>query len=312
MSPGLFAALVAAGIALFGAAVLSLIYLYVQSRETAQLRRRMDPGGGRGGEFAESGGGDVMQTLATQGKKLEALVDTENEAARLLVQAGWRSARQRLLYYASQFLMPFVMLIPIAFLWLFGPEKLTQPQLMVLWSLGAVMLGLLLPKLYLRSVAAGRVRKMKAEVPMFIHLLVLLFESGLSTRQAFASLVREGSGVLPQLGSEFERLLRQLEAGGETGELLDNLAKSIDLEDLTNVLALLRQVDRYGGEVREPLLETLQVIEERRTLDMRELVNLMSGRMTVVMVLFFFPALLIFVAGPAFVSIIKGLGSVNG
>jgi len=57
--------------------------------------------------------------------------------------------------------------------------------------------------------------------------------------------------------------------------------------------------------------EGLSVLEERRGLDMREKVNLMSGRMTVVMVLFFFPALLIFVAGPAFMSILRALADVN-
>lgn len=86
----------------------------------------------------------------------------------------------------------------------------------------------------------------------------------------------------------------------------------MDVEELSTVLAVLRQVDRFGGEVREPLLEALSVLEERRSLTLREKVNLLSGRMTVVMVLFFFPALLIFVAGPAFMSIIKALGDVAG
>ncbi len=72
--------------------------------------------------------------------------------------------------------------------------------------------------------------------------------------------------------------------------------------DLTTILGVLRQVDRYGGEIREPLLDSLAVIEERRGLDMREKVGIISGRMTLVMVLFFFPALLIFSAGPAVMS----------
>jgi len=41
-------------------------------------------------------------------------------------------------------------------------------------------------------------------------------------------------------------------------------------------------------------------------------VNLTSGRMTVVMILFFFPALMIFVGGPAFVSIVRALRGVAG
>src|SRR3546814_12249478 len=86
----------------------------------------------------------------------------------------------------------------------------------------------------------------------------------------------------------------------------------LEVEDLTTVLGVLRQVDRYGGELREPLLETMQIIEERRGFELREKVNLMTGRMTVVMVLFFFPALLIFIAGPVFMAIITAMDHVNG
>lgn len=310
MSAGLFAALIAGAILLGGAAILSLVFLYAQARESTRLQHRLNPGGAPIGEFNDAGG-QFMQTVATQGKQLEAMIDTSKESARLLMQAGWRLPHQRAIYYASQVFSPLLLVGIVGVLAYFGAAKVSKPILFVLMAVMAGMFGLLLPRMVLRSKAAARVRKIKTEVPLFIHLLVLLFEAGLSTRQAFASLVREGRGVLPELGREFELMLRQMEAGGETGELLSNLAASVDLEDLTNVLALLKQVDRYGGEVRDPLLETLKVIEERRSLDMRELVNLLSGRMTVVMVLFFFPALLIFVAGPAFISIIAALRDIN-
>ncbi len=89
------------------------------------------------------------------------------------------------------------------------------------------------------------------------------------------------------------------------------MGRALDVAELNAVLAVLRQVDRYGGELREPLMDALAVVEERRQLSLREKVNELSGRMTVVMVMFFFPALLIFVAGPAFLSIIRALGG-NG
>lgn len=311
MSATVFASLVAAGVVLAAVAVFALAVLALQARTASRLKRRLNPGGVEAGEFDDVQSGEVLRSIATGGKKLEALVDTNNESARLLMQAGWRAPHQRAIYYASQVLTPLALLGVVLGLVSIGPAKLAQPQLLLLWVLGALMLGLLLPRMVLRSRAAARLRRIKREVPLLIHLLVLLFEAGLSTRQAFASLVREGSGVLPEIGREFEILLRQMEAGGDTSELLDNLAKGLAQEDLGGVLALLRQVDRYGGEVRDPLLEALKVIEERRTLDMREMVNLMSGRMTVVMVLFFFPALLIFVAGPAALAILRALADVT-
>lgn len=311
MSAGLFAALVAAAIVLAGLALLAIVVLAVQARQSALVQRRLRPEGAVVGEFTGAPGGELMQSIASRGKKIEAAIDTRKESARLLLQAGWRTPQQRVVYYASQVFAPLILLGVVPLIATAGPPKLAQPMMLFAFGLMALMLGALLPRMVLRSVASARVQRIKTEVPLFIHLLVLLFEAGLSTRQAFASLVREGRGVLPELGREFELMLRQMEAGGETAELLDNLSRAIDLEDLGSVLALLRQVDRYGGEVREPLLETLKVIEERRTLDMREMVNLLSGRMTVVMVLFFFPALLIFVAGPAFMSVIKALGDAS-
>jgi len=310
MTPTLFATLVASAIVLGGAALLALVYLVWIARDSSRMRRRLEP---ERAEAVRDGGvgGQILESVANRGRKIETVLDSNSESARLMIQAGWRAQGHRTLYYAAQAIVPLVLVALAVSAWMFGPDKLHQPAFLMLMLVASAMLGLLLPRMVLRSIAEGRMRRIKAEVPMFIHLLVLLFEAGLSTRQAFASLVRDGKGVLPELGSEFELLLRQLEAGGDSQEVLKTLAASIDLEDLGSVLALLRQVDRYGGEVREPLLEALKVIEERRSLDMREMVNLMSGRMTVVMVTFFFPALLIFTGGPAFVSIIQALRSAS-
>ena len=311
MTPALFATLVASAIVLGGAALLALVYIVWTARDSSRMQRRLAPE--RASAPRDGGvGGEILESIADRGRKIETLLDSNSESARLLIQAGWRAQGHRTVYYAAQAMVPLALTGIAVGTWMFGPEGLhKQPAFLILMLAAALMLGLLLPRMVLRSAAENRVRRIKAEVPMFIHLLVLLFEAGLSTRQAFASLVRDGKGVLPELGSEFELVMRQLEAGGDSQEVLKTLAASIELEDLGSVLALLRQVDRYGGEVREPLLEALKVIEERRTLDMREMVNLMSGRMTVVMVAFFFPALLIFPGGPAFVSIIQALRSAS-
>ncbi|MGB0956014.1 MAG: type II secretion system F family protein [Panacagrimonas sp.] len=310
MSPQLFGLLISAGVLLLGAALLAAIYFFHSARVSARLQRRLSPESAVANDFEQAAGPQVLETLARSGKTIEGLVDTDNESAKLLVQAGWRGQHHRLMYYAAQVLAPLSLSALAIPLWIFGPEKFTAPTMILLAVFAGLMLGALLPRMILRNVAEGRRRRIKGEVPLFIHLLVLLFEAGLSTRQALASMVRDGGGVLPELGQEFQIALRQLEAGGEIDEVLKNLAAAMDVEDLSATLALLRQVDRYGGEVRDPLLETLKVIEERRTLDMREMVNLLSGRMTVVMVGFFFPALLIFIAGPAFLAIIVALRGV--
>lgn len=304
-----FGLIVAVAILLAVGTLALLFLLGVRARQDQRLQRRVLGQDAPVQEFEDGPGNAAVQGLARTGKTVEQWVDSEGETPRLLVQAGWRSGERRLAFYALQAVLPLLAVGGMVLIWLFAKLQLLQ-----LLMAGFVLFAFsfLVPRWVLRAAASRRRARIAREVPLFVHLLVLLFEAGLSIRQAFASLVREGHGVLPNLGTEFELVLRQMEAGAETSAVLKGLSEAMDVSDLTGILGVLRQVDRYGGEVREPLLEALSVLEQRRGLDMREQVNLLSGRMTVVMVLFFFPALLIFVAGPPFVSIFKALGAVNG
>ena len=309
MSPGLFAAVIATAVLVTGVTLMLLAYLGVRASEDRRLERRVLGSEAATDEF-DTPDGAAMKLLARSGQRIEKLADEKGETARLLLQAGWRGARARLLFYAFRSGMLVLAALLALLLWSFGTG--IKPLMLPLYVFSLFAFGFLIPIWVLRRVASTRRARMAREVPLFIHLLVLLFEAGLSTRQAFASLVREGRGVLPELGQEFEGVLRQLEAGGDIAEVLRTLNQSLEVSDLEGVLGVLRQVDRYGGEIREPLMEALGILEERRGLDLREKVNLVSGRMTVVMVLFFFPALLIFVAGPAVVSILKAMADVAG
>lgn len=244
------------------------------------------------------------QLFSAPGRQVDAWFDEDGETDRLLVQAGWRSAIERAGYYAAQALLPLLTVVLVFTGAVFGDWSGVGG---FVYGLGLICASLLAPRFLLRRAARARRNRIRNEVAMFIHLLALLFDAGLSLRQALVSLVREGEQVLPVLGEEVKVVLRQLEAGADPAEALHTMGRSLDVAELTAVLGVLRQVDRYGGELREPLMEALSVVEERRQLALRETVNGLSGRMTVVMVLFFFPALLIFVAGPAFLSVIQAL-----
>lgn len=308
MSPANFALLAALTLLTATFALAAIVWWSMSLAQARRIQRRLRPDAAVTGDGSV---GSLLRGLASRGKAIENLLDSEGEGARLMIRAGWRSPAARLVFYVLQGLTPLILLTAVGAFALFGPPTFTRPILLLLFAVAAAILGLLLPSMLRSRVARARQNRLRNEVPLFIHVLVLLFESGLSTRQAFSSLVREGRGVLRELGTEIEILLRQLEAGAEMSDALTKLSEALEVEDLSTVLSLLRQVERYGGEVKEPLLDTLQVIEDRREMDLREKVNLISGRMTVVMVLFFFPALLVFVAGPAWVSIIRALSGLG-
>jgi tight adherence protein C len=310
MSPSTFAFLTSAGVLLCLLALGAVAVTLLISRNQRRLQQRAAGVSVEVENFAAAGQRPLLQGIARQGRAMEQLVDADGESARLLIQAGWRDAQARMRYYLFQGLVPVAMVGLLVFGWLFVKSPLFKPPLLFLLLLAAAALALLVPRWVLRAYARGRQSRIRAEVPLFVHLLVLLYDAGLSTRQAFSNLVREGGNVLPEIGREIQLVLRQVEAGGEVSEVLRRLGEALEVGDLTTMFGVLRQVDRYGGEIREPLLDALKVIEERSALELREKVNIMSARMTVVMVLFFFPALLIFTAGPATIAILKTLGGI--
>lgn len=314
MSALIFGALATLTVLVIGALGLVLWMVLQGSRQRAHLRARVAPSmtATEMDGSANAAPQGLIERVAKSGKAIEGWVDPENESARLMLQAGWRSAQAKVAWYSFQGAVPLVGILLVIAYWLLGGDHPQKYLYLLGGSFVAFAFSVLIPRWVLRGAAEGRRSRLRAEVPLFVHLLILLFEAGLSTRQAIASIVREGGGVLPELGREFEILLRSIDAGADTDESLKALGNLMEVEELSTILSVLRQVDRFGGEVREPLLEALTVLEERRSLTLREKVNLLSGRMTVVMVLFFFPALLIFVAGPAFMSIIKALGDVAG
>lgn len=302
----IFAGIVAVAVVLLILGIGTWLLVDQASRERERLHRRITDVASDDDFDDEQGA--LVAGLARGGRRVEQWMDTASETNRLFIQAGWRAPEPRILFYAVQAGLPLLALGGIAFAVASGAGSIGN---IALYGFAVFAIAVLAPRWVLRSVAGNRRERVRAEVPMFIHMLILLFEAGLSTRQALASLVREGRGVVPNLQVEMANVLRQLDAGGEASATLQQLGAGLEVNELDNVLGVLRQIDRYGGELRQPLTETLALLEERRTLTMRERVNKLAGRMTVVMVLFFFPALLIFVAGPPFVAVLRALAGVG-
>jgi len=282
-----------------------LVYGYLAGGRTRQAVRRLEDTHVGGRRRGAAGGAEWVERMAAGGQQLDRMLKDPEETTILLAQAGWRGARGRALYYAVQVAVPALALLLSVPLFLAFREPWGAANTAVV-CLIVVIMSILVPRWLLRRLADKRRERLRAEVPLFINLLILLFEAGLSTRQALNTLVQDGEATLPTLAEELRPVMRQVEAGGDLNNLLYDLGKTLNVPELESVLSVLRQVERYGGEIREPLTDALQTIEERRVLEVREMVNVMSGKMTVVLVACFLPALLIIIVGPAFVSIIEG------
>lgn len=241
------------------------------------------------------------------GRSLPKLED--QEAILLLKQAGWYSLTGRTVYMLAGRMLPLIFTAILLFILLFSQATLVMEDWAKLFI--AAGIGYLLPKQVLRRKARLRRSQLAREMPTAIHLLRMLFEAGLSTEHALRVLYQEGTVLTPELSRELNMVLRQIDAGLEPANALAEMAAPLEVNELSDTVAILKQVSLHGGNIRDTLIKFGQLIEERQLSALREYVNTLSGKMSVVMMVFLFPALLIFLAGPGFMALAKGLMGVS-
>jgi len=244
--------------------------------------------------------------VAFGGRRID---QADPEVATLLARAGFRGHEALALFSALRTLCPVVFTGVVVLFWmLFGPGMGVG---LLLVGYAVFTVSYLLPKMVLRMRADARTRSLHDDVSAFTHLLRVLYECGLSTEQALHVFAKEQRGVLPDVALEIGEVTRRVSAGSDLSEATRSVAAEAGDAELSDLFAMIRQIDRYGGAVQEPLMRFAQLLEDRERTRLQEAIGKLSAKLTVAMVLFLLPALLTFVGGPGFVAVIRALSQFN-
>ncbi|VVD61341.1 pilus assembly protein TadC [Pandoraea pneumonica] len=220
----------------------------------------------------------------------------------LLAQCGWDSVRAKSLFLFSRVALAGALLL---FVWVWMPGNGGLGTLLRL--IGAICVGLMLPKLYVQRRANQRRRELVEELPLLIDLLRLLQGVGLSMDQSLYVVVSDFREVLPILSKEFENANRQYASGRGREASMVRLREVYNNDDLRALVRLIVQVEQHGGAVQEPLQQFSDRLREQRRQTMKDRIGKLTVKMTLAMMLTLLPALMVVVAGPAILSLAKTL-----
>lgn len=277
------------------------LLLYSVLREQLAARRMM----ARLGDGSRHG--SALQQLGERTGAAR-LGKSDPETLTLLNQLGWRSSQRRTLFFCIQIGLP-VALTLLALLLQMGRDE--PPSMPWLAPFIAFALGWLIPKRVLAAQVRQRQERLAQEISLMIPMLRMLFDVGMTVEQALRVLSNEGQEILPELSRELCQVLARVDAGLELGQELRDLALLLQVDDLTDCFTILVQLIYQGGGAMASLLALKELLDDRRMTGLQERVSKMSAKMSVVMMLFLFPALLIVLAGPGFVAIIQALGDMG-
>ncbi|KPA92647.1 type II secretion system F family protein [Pseudomonas asplenii] len=233
-------------------------------------------------------------------------VSIDNETQVLLNRIGWRKANQRSLFAACQIGTPVLVLVLVLLVQGLFFTELESPWIAPFLGLAA---GYLLPKRLLVMAATRRQRQVTVEVSTFIPLLRILFESGMAVEQALRVLASESRQLLPVLSGELQLVLARVDSGLELSEELGKMARFLAVDEFDDTCVILQQLLQQGGGAMKSLLALKQLLDDRRLTRLQEYISKMSAKMSVVMMVFLFPALLIVLAGPGFTALSKAFGT---
>jgi len=288
--------LLISAVLLLGAMLLVLSNLLEQHRRERQVIQRL-----QGNMNRDSRLGSWLRILGDS-RFGQRSVDIDTETLTLLNRLGWRRASQRSLFAAVQIGMPVVIFALVLFV-----EELFFPTANNLWlpPLLGLGTGYLLPKRLLAYAAKRRQKIIATEVSTFIPLLRILFESGMAVEQALRVLASEAQRLLPELTHELRLTLARVDSGLELGQELSKAASLLEVDEFSDTCVILQQLIHQGGGAMKSLLALKQLLDDRRLTRLQEYISKMSAKMSVVMMAFLFPALLIVLAGPGLTAIAR-------
>ncbi|CAA0107859.1 type II secretion system F family protein [Zhongshania aliphaticivorans] len=164
---------------------------------------------------------------------------------------------------------------------------------------------------FLKKIAASRQEKLNQETLILVQTTRMLWRVGLSLPKTLAIICDQLRNLAPTCSQELQFAVNKIESGQSQEEALYELIGCTSAEGFKEYLIVVRQQAITGGSIDKALDELYKLLQNRRKLDLAEQVNKMSGKMSLVMMVFLFPALLIVVAGPALMSVTSALGNLG-
>ena len=244
-------------------------------------------------------GRPTVQFLKRFGEKVPRSAKERGTLRLRLVQAGFRRRGDLSIFLAIR--VGFALLT----FGVFASPVLVRPNF--LFSLGALGMGYVLPGMVLARLAKRRQHRIRLALPDALDLLVVSVEAGLGLDQALARVGQELRTAYPDLSNDLRLVKLELLAGTARSEALRNLANRAGVDDLSALVAMLVQTDKFGTSVANSLRIFSDTLRTKRRQRAEEAAAKTGVKMVFPLVLCIFPAIWIVTIGPAAIQFVKVL-----
>src|SRR3954447_13641187 len=208
-----------------------------------------------------------------------------------LVQAGFRRDEALTMFFGIR------VAFALGLFSLFATSILARPNITL--ALGALGLGYILPGMVLARLAKRRSHRIRLSLADMLDLLVVSVEAGLGLDQAMQRVGQELAFAYPELSDELRLINLELRAGKPRAEALRNLADRTGVDDLSSLVTMLIQTDKFGTSVAQSLRVYSDTLRTKRRQRAEEAAAKTGVKMVFPLVFCIFPAIWVVTIGPA-------------
>ena len=198
-------------------------------------------------------------------------------------------------------------------LWATGHETIAEHAILVaLAGLAGLVVGSIVPEYGLRALAARRTYRMSTALPDALDLTVMCLESGLTFERALVTVAEELRPIEPSLAGELRTMEAELRLGSNRRMVLQEFYRRTEIDGLRDLAMTLIQSERYGTPLTQSMKNIAAGERTQRALRIATRAERLPVLLTMPMLLFVMPGTMALVAGPAFLSAMRALGSLGG
>jgi tight adherence protein C len=216
-----------------------------------------------------------------------------------LTQAGYRREEALTIFFGIR------IVFALSLFAVFSTSVLSKPNLTL--ALGGLGLGYVLPGMVLARMAKRRAHRIRLSLADMLDLLVVSVEAGLGLDQALSRVGQELAFAYPELSAELKLINLELRAGKPRSEALRNLADRTGVDDLSSLVTMLIQTDKFGTSVAQSLRVYSETLRTKRRQRAEEAAAKTGVKMVFPLVFCIFPAIWVVTIGPAAIRFITVL-----
>ena len=288
----------------FGSLLVAAAAMALAPSGASALERRLDEVTGAGVKPTEAEDRGYGKAIVDGFRRLGAVAPKQQSEVgklqRRLIAAGYRSNEALVVFYGIRLGVAFAVFV------IMSTPLLWRPNL--LFAILGALLGYVLPAMVLARIAKSRQHRIRLGLADVLDLLVVSVEAGLGLDQAIQRVGQELAFAHPDLCDELRLINLELRAGKPRAEALHNLGERTGVDDVTSLVAMLVQTDKFGTSVAHSLRVHSETLRTKRRQRAEEAAAKTGVKMVFPLVCCIFPAIWVVSIGPAAIKFIQVIG----